>query len=113
MLQCATGRRRPSTALIHDPRFDEPLLLNTALPLTGTTCGFYRDRWPVEGLPLTAKQMLGAARQFVCSRESSAAAGTGAGSRGPLDVCRRTQPAISTGFGSYAEADVGQAPGGS
>ena len=24
-----------STALIHDPRFDEPLLLNTALPLTG------------------------------------------------------------------------------
>ena len=24
-----------STVLIHDPRFDEPLLLNTALPLTG------------------------------------------------------------------------------
>ena len=55
-----------STALIHDPRFDEPLLLNTSLPLTGADLqAFYRDRWPVEGLPLTAKQMLGAARQFV------------------------------------------------
>ena len=55
-----------STALIHDPRFDEPLLVNTALPLTGAQLqAFYLDRWPVEGLPLTAKQMLGAARQFV------------------------------------------------
>ena len=41
-----------STALIHDPRFDEPLLLNTSLPLTGADLqAFYRDRWPVEGLP--------------------------------------------------------------
>jgi hypothetical protein len=50
-----------STVLIHDPRFDEPLLLHTSLPLTGAHLqAFYRDRWPVEGLPLTAKQMLGA-----------------------------------------------------
>ena len=27
-----------STALIHDPRFDAPLLLHTALPLTGPPC---------------------------------------------------------------------------
>jgi hypothetical protein len=27
-----------STAVIHDPRFDAPLLLNTALPLTGAPC---------------------------------------------------------------------------
>jgi hypothetical protein len=60
-----------STGLLHDPRFDEPLLLNTALPLTGAhRQAFYRERWPVEGLPLTAKQMLGAARQFVFAPES-------------------------------------------
>src|SRR4029434_10379633 len=59
------------TAVIHDPRFDEPLLLNTSLPLTGAHLqAFYRDRWPVEGLPLTAKQMVGAARQFVFAPES-------------------------------------------
>jgi hypothetical protein len=40
--------------------------LHTALPLTGAHLqAFYRARWPVEGLPLTAKQMLGAARQCV------------------------------------------------
>ena len=60
-----------STVLMRDPRFDEPLLLNTVLPLTGAQLhAFYRDRWPVEGLPLTAKQMLGAARQFVFAPES-------------------------------------------
>ena len=31
----------------------------------------YHDRWPVEGPPLAAKQMLGAHRQFVSSYESS------------------------------------------
>jgi hypothetical protein len=89
-----------STALIHDPRFDEPLLLNTALPLTGAHLqAFYRDRWPVEGLPLTAKQMLGAARQFVFAPESrqrlpelALVAG------GILMYVAATQPAISTGF---------------
>jgi hypothetical protein len=60
-----------STVLIHAPRFDEPLLLNTTLPLTGAHLqAFYRDRWPVEGLPLTAKQMLGAARPCVFAPES-------------------------------------------
>jgi hypothetical protein len=40
--------------------------LNTVLPLTGAQLhAFSRERWPVEGLPLTAKQMLGAARQCV------------------------------------------------
>jgi hypothetical protein len=41
-----------STALMHDPRFAEPLLVHTALPLTGAplqACSL--DRWPVEGLP--------------------------------------------------------------
>jgi hypothetical protein len=60
-----------STVLIHAPRFDAPLLLHTTLPLTGAhRQAFYRDRWPVEGLPLTAKQMVGAARPFVFAPES-------------------------------------------
>ena len=32
--------------------------------------GLYRDRWPIEQVPLAAKQMLGAARQFVFAPES-------------------------------------------
>ena len=39
-----------STALIHDPRFDEPLLLNTSLPLTGATCRPSIASRPVEGV---------------------------------------------------------------
>jgi hypothetical protein len=60
-----------STVLIHEPRFDAPLLLNTSLPLTGAdlqACS--RERWPVAGLPLTANQMRGAARQCVFAPES-------------------------------------------
>jgi hypothetical protein len=89
-----------STALIRDPRFDEPLLLTTSLPLTGAPLqAFYLDRWPVEGLPLTAKQMLGAARQFVFAPESrqrlpelTLVAGA------ILMYIAATQPAIPTGF---------------
>ena len=56
---------------IHDPRHREPLLLATSLslaPRAARDC--YRDRWPVEQLPLAAKQMLGAARQFVHAPET-------------------------------------------
>jgi hypothetical protein len=53
-LVCADARPGAptfSTVLIRDPRFNEPLLLNTSLPLTGAHLqAFYRDRWPVEGL---------------------------------------------------------------
>jgi len=55
-----------TSMVIRDPRFAEPLLLNTPLPLHGAQAqAMERDRCPVEGLPLWAKQMLGAARQFV------------------------------------------------
>ena len=89
-----------STVLIHDPRFEEPLLLNPALPLTGAQLqAFYRERWPVEGLPLTVKQMGGAARQFVFAPESrqrlpelSLVAGA------ILMYSAATQPAVPTGF---------------
>ena len=56
---------------IHDPRYQEPLLLATPLKLSGETLReIYRDRWPVEQIPLAAKQMIGAARQFVHAPES-------------------------------------------
>ena len=88
------------TALIHDPRFDEPLLLNTSLPLTGAHLqAFYRDRWPVEGLPLTAKQMLRAARQFVFAPESRQRLPELALVGGAiLMYVAATQPALPTGF---------------
>jgi len=56
---------------IHDPDFDQPWLLATPLPLpAATVCSIYRDRWPIEQIPLAAKQMLGAHRQFVHAPES-------------------------------------------
>lgn len=55
---------------IYDPRFREPLLLATGLPLSGADLrGVYLDRWPVEGLPLVAKVLLGGGRQFVFAEE--------------------------------------------
>ena len=89
-----------STVLIRDPRFDEPLLLHTSLPLTGAHLqACYRDRWPVEGLPLTAKQMLGAARQFVFAPESRQRLPELALVAGAmLMYIAATQPALPTGF---------------
>jgi hypothetical protein len=89
-----------SPAVSHDPRFDEPLLWNTALPLTGAQLqAFYLDRWPVEGLPLTAKQMLGAARQFVFAPESRQRLPELALVAGAILMSiAATQPAIPTGF---------------
>ena len=56
---------------IYDPRYREPWLLACPLRLSGPALrGLYRDRWPVEQIPLAAKQMLGGARQFVFASES-------------------------------------------
>jgi len=56
---------------IHDPRYRNPLLLATPLTLDGETFkALYADRWPVEQLPLSAKQMIGAVRQFVHTDET-------------------------------------------
>jgi hypothetical protein len=86
--------------VIWDPRFAEPLVLNTPLPLHGAQApAMYRDRWPVAGLPLWAKQMLGAARQCVfapTSRQRLPALTLLAGSI--LAYTAATQPALSTGF---------------
>jgi hypothetical protein len=56
---------------IYDPHFDQPWLLATPLKLRAECVrAIYRDRWPVEQVPLSAKQMVGAHRQFVHTPES-------------------------------------------
>lgn len=59
--------------VIVDPRYREPLVLVTTLVVSVSAQavrGLYRDRWPVEQMPLAAKQMLGAARSFVFAQDS-------------------------------------------
>jgi len=56
---------------VYDPCFEEPWLLACPLKLSGPDMrGFYRDRWPIEQLPLASKHMVGAHRQFVFAEES-------------------------------------------
>jgi hypothetical protein len=90
--------------VIRDPHFAEPLVLNTPLPLSGAQAqAMYRDRWPVEGLPLWAKQMLGAARQFVFAPESRQRLPEVALLAGSiLAYTAATHPALSTGFWDQA-----------
>jgi hypothetical protein len=57
--------------VIFDPRYPKPLALATNLTVTAHAIWrLYKDRWPVEQLPLAAKQMLGAERSFVFSEEA-------------------------------------------
>ena len=57
--------------VINDPRYQEPLVLATTLPVSAAALWrLYRDRWPIEQVPLAAKQMLGAHRAFVFGGES-------------------------------------------
>lgn len=84
---------------VADPRYAEPLLLATSLDLTPEQlCRVYRDRWPVEQLPLAAKQMIGAARQYVhepetCQRLPELALLAGA----VLSYAAATGPTVATG----------------
>jgi hypothetical protein len=56
---------------IYDPAYTTPWLLATPLKLKAATVkAIYQDRWPVEQIPLAAKQMVGAHRQFVHAAES-------------------------------------------
>lgn len=57
--------------VIYDPRYKDPLVLLTNLAITAYALWcLYKDRWPIEQLPLAAKQMLGAQRGFVFAEES-------------------------------------------
>lgn len=67
----APGSPTFTIVAIADPAYAEPLLVATPLDLSPQVLrDLYRDRWPVEQLPLAAKQMLGAARQFVHEQET-------------------------------------------
>jgi hypothetical protein len=57
--------------VIHDPRYHAPLVVATNLPVSAAALwGLYRDRWPIEQVPLAAKQMVGAHRACVFGGES-------------------------------------------
>jgi hypothetical protein len=57
--------------VIHDSRYHEPLVLATNLAVSAYALWcLYRDRWPIEQVPLAAKQMVGAQRAFVFGGES-------------------------------------------
>jgi hypothetical protein len=93
------GSPRFTIVAIYDPAYTEPLLVATPLELAPQILReLYRDRWPVEQLPLAAKQMLGAARQFVheqetCQRFPELALLAGA----VLTYAAATSPAVPTG----------------
>jgi hypothetical protein len=100
--ECQPAAENPTFTVvaIYDPRFAHPWLLACPLQLRGTDFwGFYHDRWPIEQLPLAAKHMVGAQRQFVSAEEScyrfpelSLLAGS------MLTYLAATLPPIPTGF---------------
>lgn len=54
-----------------DPLYKDPLVLATPMSLLAKSVFlFYRDRWPVEQLPLASKQLLGCKRAFVHNSET-------------------------------------------
>ena len=62
-----------------DPLYSDPLVLGTNLSLHPLSLfNLYLDRWPVEQVPLVAKQMLGLHRQAsLCSRKLPTSTGAG------------------------------------
>ncbi len=57
--------------VVLDPKYKEPLVLATNLCVSAYALfGLYYDRWPIEQVPLAAKQMLGVQRAFVFGQES-------------------------------------------
>ncbi len=85
---------------IYDPDFEAPWLL--ACPVKLKPCAIramYADRWPVEQIPLSAKHMVGAHRQFVSASESIQRLPELALLAGSiLSFLAATMPAIPTGF---------------
>jgi hypothetical protein len=52
--------------VFEDPLYRDPLVLGVTVRLQPlTSFSLYQDRWPVEQVPLAAKHMIGAHRQFV------------------------------------------------
>lgn len=84
----------------YDPAFEQPWLLATPVMLKPESVhAIYKDRWPVEQIPLSAKQMVGAHRQFVHNPESVQRLPELALLAGSiLSFLAATFPAIATGF---------------
>jgi hypothetical protein len=85
---------------IYDPAFDTPWLLAVPIKLKPESVrGLYKDRWPVEQIPNSAKQMVGSHRQFVHATESIQRLPELALLAGSiLSFLAATMPAIPTGF---------------
>ena len=85
---------------IYDPKFANPWLLATSIKLDAVTVkAIYTDRWPIEQIPLAAKQMVGAHRQFVHADESIQRLPELALLAGSiLSFLAATAPAVPTGF---------------
>jgi len=85
---------------IYDPDFDQPWLLAISVTLKPESVrAIYKDRWPVEQIPLSAKQMVGAHRQFVHNPESIQRLPELALLAGSiLSFLAATLPAVPTGF---------------
>jgi hypothetical protein len=85
---------------IYDPSFDTPWLLATPVILQPLSVrNIYKDRWPVEQIPLSAKQMIGSQRQFVHAEETIQRLPELALMAGSiLSFLAATMPATPTGF---------------
>lgn len=86
--------------VVFDPLYNQPWVLATNLTVTAEAVWrLYRDRWPVEQLPLAAKQVLGAERSFVFGQEARYRLPELALLAGNiLSYVAATVPAIPTGF---------------
>jgi len=101
-LKVADAHARFTIWVLDDPLFDGVLVLGTNLPTTVSPETIYRlyiDRWPVEQIPLVAKQLLGCQRQFVfvpicCWRLAELAFFVG----NLLSWLAATSPAFPSGF---------------
>lgn len=64
--QSETASAAFQCTVFRDPAYSEPWVLVTNLSLPAADLlAFYHERWPIEQVPLTAKQLIGAQRQFV------------------------------------------------
>jgi hypothetical protein len=99
---CPSNAQNPTFDVyaIYDPNFDTPWLLATPVVLKPVSVrAIYRDRWPVEQIPLSAKQMIGSHRQFVHAPETIQRLPELALMAGSiLSFVAATTPATPTGF---------------
>jgi hypothetical protein len=86
--------------VIDDPAYEQLWVLATNLDCSAETAyHLYLNRWPVEQIPLVAKQLLGMHRQFVFSHQSCWRLGELAFFTGNvLAWLAATLPPIATGF---------------